>query len=1269
MRILAIRGANLASLEGEFALELARAPLAHAGVFPICGPTGAGKSTLLDAMCLALFDSAPRLGGRVKIGRADEEESQRITTGDPRSVLRKGAGEAYAEVDFLGRDGRPYRARWEVRRARGRASGRLQFATMRLVDLEDGRELGDGRKTDVLAAIEERLGLTFDQFRRSVLLAQNDFAAFLDADAKERAGLLERMTGTEIYGAISREAHVRAGEERRALSALEEHERRMAVPSSSEREEHEQRLRELERLVSDDEAHAREAERALAWHALLEGLRREESEAREDHERTREELALAETRRAELEAYEAARPLLPLLEAADRASALRETRALELARVTEERIGRERLREEAEAAEHAAREEARAAEEARAEVRPVLTQARRLDAEREAARQRVAERERRLDDARARLEADEARRAPLEAALEAQRERASAAAAWLAEHADWGPVAQDWPRLEPRLERLGERSAALLEAERELVEAERRRGEAAARRDERAAAAAEAAKAAAAAEGSWSSAAGRARAAPSDALSEVRARWMERRSVLDTMLGVVGNAERALDAERRQREAAARAVDRVARAEAELARAARERSGVELQLAEAQRARDALRSTLDLSSRRAELREGEPCPLCGALEHPFTRELPLVEGLLSEQDARVAALTAEVRLLERLGAEATSDARAGEAARSEAEREGARWTQEREEARRRYAQAAAALGGHEASGPHEPPWTSPPQADWGSLFGAAGGEADGPLLDPQALRALERAVEAAVDTLRQLDAEERVRREAEREVEVLRVAYDADRARADAAAQEAQRAADAGAALAEEAARLERAVAEVRARVREEVETLAAALGEARRSRLELEPGPLATELRAGVEAWRTRRDEQREAEEAVRGSEPSLVALREQTLVAKRQLASAHEELEEALGALARASAARAEVLDGQDADAHERSVDARVAQARDAASRLSAESGAARTSAVEWGAREEAAREAWGDAGHEERASSERLARACEAVGLEVSEVRRWLGRDPEEFERARRERNALIERRERQWAVLEERARRREAHEEEGAPALGPDDTRHALTEARRRVASSREQSSAASAWLARDDAQRAELATLHEQLRAARERLGLWDTLSKLIGSADGARFRLFAQSLTLERLLEHANHHLGQLAPRYALARVPGEDLALMVKDRDMADEVRSVGSLSGGESFLVALGMALGLSTLGSHRASIGSLFIDEGFGSLDPASLEVVLGALDALQASGRQIGLISHVQAMVERFDTRVEVVTVAPGRSRVTVAEGFG
>jgi exonuclease SbcC len=163
--------------------------------------------------------------------------------------------------------------------------------------------------------------------------------------------------------------------------------------------------------------------------------------------------------------------------------------------------------------------------------------------------------------------------------------------------------------------------------------------------------------------------------------------------------------------------------------------------------------------------------------------------------------------------------------------------------------------------------------------------------------------------------------------------------------------------------------------------------------------------------------------------------------------------------------------------------------------------------------------------------------------------------------------------------------------------------------------------------------------------------------------VWSQLSELIGSSDGKKFRNFAQQLTLDILLSYGNQHLQSLTRRYRLQRIK-DSLGLLVVDQDMGDEVRSVHSLSGGESFLVSLALALGLASLSSHRVRVESLFIDEGFGSLDADSLGIAMDALDNLQSQGRKVGVISHVQEMTERIGTRVQVQRQSGGLSRIVV-----
>jgi exonuclease SbcC len=148
------------------------------------------------------------------------------------------------------------------------------------------------------------------------------------------------------------------------------------------------------------------------------------------------------------------------------------------------------------------------------------------------------------------------------------------------------------------------------------------------------------------------------------------------------------------------------------------------------------------------------------------------------------------------------------------------------------------------------------------------------------------------------------------------------------------------------------------------------------------------------------------------------------------------------------------------------------------------------------------------------------------------------------------------------------------------------------------------------------------------------------------------LNDLVGSAKGDKFRRFAQGLTLDHLVWLANRQLDRLHGRYLLQRRVSEELELEVVDTWQADATRDTRTLSGGESFLVSLALALALSDLVSHKTRIESLFLDEGFGTLDAETLDTALDALDALNASGKTIGVISHVEAMKERIPVQIRV-----------------
>lgn len=221
MKILAIRGRNLASLEGDFEIDFTVEPLLSAGIFAISGPTGAGKSTLLDTMCLALFARTPRTDqAKENNVKLQDVSNEQLSQSDPRFLLRRGTSSGFAEVDFMALNGHRYRTRWSVARARDKENGRLQNPRLALYNL-DKEEEEQGTRSDLQARIIDLIGLTFKQFTRSVLLAQNDFSTFLKAEQGEKASLLEKLTGTELYSAISRQIFERNARAKEAFDLIQ----------------------------------------------------------------------------------------------------------------------------------------------------------------------------------------------------------------------------------------------------------------------------------------------------------------------------------------------------------------------------------------------------------------------------------------------------------------------------------------------------------------------------------------------------------------------------------------------------------------------------------------------------------------------------------------------------------------------------------------------------------------------------------------------------------------------------------------------------------------------------------------------------------------------------------------------------------------------------------------------------------------------------------------------------------------------------------------
>jgi exonuclease SbcC len=1269
MKLHRISLRNLNSLYGEHVVDL-DTDLGGASLFLVMGPTGSGKSTLLDAISLALFGRTPRLGAPARKGH------------DTSTVVSRGTGGALARVDFSKRTAsgrRHYRAEWQVWRAHNKPTGDLQTPRRRLFERIDDEWRPLHARDDVAKewgpAFREVLeGFTVEAFQRSMLLAQGEFDAFLSAKAEDRAEVLERLTETTAYKAIGeRASRIRRAWQNRIktlghqIDGIGGMDATTREATEVARDETEQRLdrhrsdraflteridwlvehRELEDGVADARAAIRlvEVER-LAEQAALDRLADHEQlgtvfsaldqldHAQERHTELSRELANLEARLPELVASAAtASGALQQAEArlAARREQLRQLRALVDGYVTTDNALRTALRE-------VARAEA-ALDQRRQHERTQLAAVGRAEANHETASQAHGDARRSLTQ-----HADDGRIRDALPALRADTQTVATDLAEAATETTEARLASEAQAAE--LARLEAAHAALLERRQlQMGPLVARAEEAEAQLETRLA---------------------------GELLPEQRIRKLRadadahdaRGLALEQAAGALAAWGEAAQ-QRRERSASVEQGRSTARDRQRLAEAAR--AALDAAVAREQRARRALsrtRSLATIAEHRHALEAGEPCPLCGSPDHPL-----LEAGGHADADARIReAVEAAVRET----TEAEQAAQLARTAHATAAQTAARAEQARDDAMRDREVLAARVDALKAEAVAT---CRPLKFRYGR--------------DPDEAAARARAeAEAARDAADQrrtdADAVEHARNERNNRREQVRTAEagfaeDLRRLETDLVAiqerglamarQRADAAEATGQALAARGALADRYTD---LGISPDAGTPSSWLADAERHGAAHEARVQAVEatLTAVREAAATLEQARIVASTAVSGTAEALEALADRRVQSERAHAAQRTALAAVDGLWATLDheasgppTARLEALAGSEQRDAE-GVEAARRRHREA-ERVNIATQANRDHLTAELARAVAA-----------RADADAAVRAqLSEAGIADTRALRERRLDPAEAAAIRALRRGLDQRR----AALDERLedRRRRLHELDGrrpahtAPEADPDFLGSLVAHLEVQAARERAGLEELDRQLTIDDDRRDHRRSLEAQLADVRKRAGVWLHLHELIGTGDGEAFKTFAQSLNLGRLLDQANHHLAQLSQRYRLV-IESDDkgmptLEFLVEDVWQQGTLRSPRTLSGGERFLVSLALALGLSDLRNISMPIETLLLDEGFGTLDTETLDVALAALQQLRASGRQVGIISHVVGLHERVEARVVVEPQGGGRSRLRTVLG--
>ncbi|WBA08169.1 AAA family ATPase [Salinivibrio kushneri] len=1251
MKILALRGENLASIQHPFALDFSQGPLGDSGLFAITGKTGAGKSTLLDAICLALYDKIPRFQSNKKhdadIGLGDP--ATRVKANDVRSILSRGKGEGYAEVDFVAYDGSRWRAHWSVRRARGKADGRIQASEHWLENLATGQRIA-GKKQEVLSEIERLVGLSYEQFRRAVMLPQGDFAAFLKASADDRAALLERMTGTEIYSRLSQMAHERARDEKHALDQLT------------------QQLGDIQLLTDDEEQqlHQEQAQCQQHIHALQTQLRKL-NDYRQQHTHFAQAQQGVETAQQALDEASAAKEGIAArreaLDEIERVQAARDDwQAVQTSQWQRQALTLERhqlAREEREIA-HAYEQEAerwRAANRALAEaeqhwadIEPKVRDAQQIDTqlsgiERQMHEQNVALNEQQQKYRHAHQSLVHAREQ-----AEQQQRREAALEQEIARYGDFSHVAEHYQPVFDNLRQYLDCQDTLSALQEEYQARYRQQQHWQPQRDKLDKDIAQVDDSSAQLKAKRQALEPEALQANQDAdqarYSKLHTQKQQQEAVLNEGKNWQYWQERCQhnQAELEKHQAL------FAESQTHLAHLKDTLTREQAQVEEAQNSLQQAMAVVELDDLRQTLHEGDPCPLCGATEHPYLHHAPAIEGMIAQQQARVDALQASYNQHNAEYYYWQKQHQQSQHACAELKEQGAVWQAERQQCEREVNAAIAELDD-----------TIDVTRPLGDCLGEIESQAQKTYADYTACYQAMTERQQQLAHVQQMDT-------AIAELQHAREQLVARRHQLDQSLTECETRLKA----------IDEQWQQQHAQLTRVSQSLDQQLGAGQwlASLQQVGAAHYIRQMEQKIQAYQALQDEKAALAEHKQQRETELATLSQQCQSLSEDIQARQAQLVVLAQEHQQQSVARQALIPQSDLEALEREYKAAIDGQR--AQRDHAEQAYTQASEKRAGvqARQQTLDTQQREADQRYRASVRRWIQWQPELGVHqydlinaLSYSEAWRANERQaisDVEARYQEAKTRIDERQQQlshcqqtmadtkaWIVAQQLA------EDEASLSAQQASWQQALEENEQRLFTLRHQ-------LTESEKAKQQAGSLTEKIEAQRHQTEQWLKLADLIGSASGAKFRNLAQSLTLSQLVDIANEHLASLSPRYALQTVPDSLLALQVVDHDMGDEVRSVESLSGGESFLVSLSLALALASLAADTRQLGSLFIDEGFGTLDPDSLEMALACLDTLQADGRQIGVISHVNTLVERIGAQVRVDSQGGGASRVLVTQ---
>ncbi|MGI5309982.1 exonuclease subunit SbcC [Rheinheimera sp. WS51] len=1012
MKILSVRLQNLNSLRGEWCIDFRLAPFNQANLFAIVGPTGAGKTTILDAICLALYHQTPRLK----------------TSPTSNEVMTRHTSECLAEVEFeVANIG--YRAFWSQRRARGKSDGNLQAAKVELARL-DGTILAE-KINDKQRLIAEITGLDFGRFTKSMLLAQGGFAAFLNAEANERAELLEELTGTDIYARISAQVFADCREKKQQQELLQAKLSAVELLTPEQQAELNSQLQQISADIHDQQTELKQLRQQQQWRQQVAQATTALQQAEQEAKQAEINLALQQPQLAKLAAYQPAHKLAPVYQALQHSQQQLQQQQQGLQRLSKEVVS-------------AKQQQATYLWQGWQRVQQQLVQAQQQQQQRQQQQTKLKQ-----------------------------------------QLAVWLPALQQQTALEQQLhsqlEQLQQQgSRSQLQASYHQQQAQ----------------------------------------------LQLLQKLQQQLTLQQKYQQQQQQLQQQLKNEEQKRQQLAQNLTQLRQRYSELAQQVKDKR---LLLQQQQ-------LILQLSDHRAQLKQGQPCPLCGATEHPAIADYQQLDSSATEQ--QLAQVENEQAALQKQGEQTNAE----------------------------HAALKAAIG------------------------------------------QLEKQDQQLSQDLQQLDSEmQTVKAELGR--------------------------------LTLTTALVPALIAELAEKATTDLTTehIAAAISEQEQQQQQCQQQ--LAQLEQLQQQWQDNKTALTKQQQQCSDAQYQLQLLANQIQQAEQELARLQPQADnwqqqwQQLELAAPGSAVAKEVLAEPLS-----SIESTLQQAQQHGHVLQGQHQALQQSLKQTEAQLQQQQQQWQTALAQSVFSDEAAFKAALLSDDQVQQL-------------------AQLEKDLNQASISSQRLlldRQQQLHQLKQANLtdLELNSISRLVQQAEQKLEALNQQRGEIAQQLNAEKKRREQQQQLIADIKAGQQQYELWQRLNSLIGSADGARYRRFAQSLTLAQLILLANRQLGLLHNRYQLAAHETAELELVVLDTWQADSARDTKTLSGGESFLVSLALALGLSDLVSSNTRIDSLFLDEGFGTLDADTLDSALTALDNLNASGKMVGIISHVEALKQRIPVQIKV-----------------